>query len=146
MAKILVIVLIAAVIESIGVVMLARGLKEVEGIRKVSVSEVARLVWSVVSNGKVLLGTALEAIFYGALMYMLSQSDVSVVWPLTSVGFIFTTLASQLFLNEKVGVARWGGVVLIAVGVCLISYSKAVEERQHAAQAPPASSAPLGPQ
>jgi drug/metabolite transporter (DMT)-like permease len=86
------------------------------------------------------LGTALEAVFYGLLLYMLSRCDVSFLWPLTSLGFIVTTLAARVVLNEQVSAARWGGVMLIAAGVCLISYSESVKQKQ--APVPPAITAP----
>jgi uncharacterized membrane protein len=137
------VLIIAAVIESIGVIILTRGLKEIQGVREITVSEIVRVVKSVLTNGKIIAGTALEAVFYGALLYMLSKSDVSFVWPLTSLGFIFTTLAARFFLHEDVAVSRWGGVLLIAIGASLISYSEAAKKNE-----PPPSpqSTPLRPQ
>jgi drug/metabolite transporter (DMT)-like permease len=130
MAKILLVLIVAAIIESAGVIILTRGLKELQGVREITVSEIVRVVKSVVTNGKILGGTALEAIFYASLLYLLSKSDVSFIWPLTSLGFIFTTLAAEMFFNEKVTATRWAGVLLIAVGVCLISYSEKVKGRE----------------
>ena len=124
------VLIVAAIIESAGVIILTRGLKEVQGVREITISEIVRVARSVVTNGKILGGTALEAIFYAALLYMLSKSDVSFVWPLTSLVFIFTTLAAKVVFNEKVTTIRWAGVLLIAVGVCLISYSQKAKERE----------------
>src|SRR5439155_12218570 len=75
------------------------------------------------TNGKLLFGILLEAIFFGALCYMLSQKDVSLIWPLTSLGFIVTTLAAKFVLHEQVSTIRWTGIVLIALGALLTSYS-----------------------
>ena len=130
MARIILVLIVAAVIESAGVIILSRGLKEVQGVREITVSEIVRVARSVVTNGKVLGGTALEAVFYGALLFLLSKSDVSLVWPLTSLGFIFTALAAKVFLNEQVTTTRWAGVLLIAAGVCLISYSEKAKGRE----------------
>jgi drug/metabolite transporter (DMT)-like permease len=85
----------------------------------------------------------LEAVFFGALLYMMSTRDVSLVWPLTSLGFIFTTLAGHFLLNEKVTATRWTGVLLIAIGAGLTGYSEAAKGRD---TPPPANSAPLRPQ
>src|SRR4051812_31508486 len=95
MFKLFTILIIAAIIESVGVAFLSGGLKELHGIKTVSVSEIGRITLEVVTNGKILFGVLLEAIFFGALCYMLSQKDVSLVWPLTSLGFIVTTLAAK---------------------------------------------------
>jgi drug/metabolite transporter (DMT)-like permease len=147
MAKIFVILIVAAIIESIGVAILSGGIKEINkengGAGGVSVSSVARIVKAGFTNGKVILGVGLEAVFFGCLLYMLSQKDVSLIWPLTSLGFIFTTLAAVVFLGEKVSWVRWTGVMLIAVGAGLTSYSEAA--KQNAAPPPEAASTPIGP-
>ncbi|MGZ4961021.1 MAG: hypothetical protein ACXWBP_08375 [Limisphaerales bacterium] len=135
MVKIFVILVVAAIIESIGVAFLAGGLKELHGIKTVSVSEIARAVVEGATNGKIVFGVFLEAIFFGALCYMLSQKDVSLIWPLTSMGFIVTTLAAKFILHENVSAIRWGGVMLIAIGALLTSYSE--HEKEQAAKVVP---------
>jgi drug/metabolite transporter (DMT)-like permease len=128
MAKILFILIVASVIESIGIAFLSGGLKEIHGATEISASQIARVIKDGATNGKVLLGIALEAVFFGALLYMLSIRDVSFVWPLTSLGFIVTALAAQFLLHEKVSPVRWAGVLLIALGASLTSYSEATKE------------------
>ena len=134
MTKIFCILIIAAIVESIGVAFLSGGLKEIHGAQQITPGEIARVVKEGATNGKILLGVALEAAFFGALLYMLSLRDVSFVWPLTSLGFIFTTLAAEFFLHEKVSPARWAGVLLIAAGAALSSYSEAAKEKPAQAQ------------
>lgn len=148
MAKIFIILVIASIIESIGIAILSGGLKEISknstASAKISVSSVAQLIKAGFTNGKIILGVALEAVFFGCLLYMLSQRDVSLIWPLTSLGFIVTTLAAAMFLNEKVSFVRWAGVVLIAVGAGLTSYSEAA--KPSAPPSPETASTTLGPQ
>jgi hypothetical protein len=40
------------------------------------------------TNKSILTGVFFEAIFFGFLLYLLSQKDVSIVWPLTALGFV----------------------------------------------------------
>ena len=124
MLKIFIILVVAAIIESVGVAFLAGGLKELHGVKTVSATEIGRVIVEGATNGKLLFGIFLEAIFFGALCYMLSQKDVSLIWPLTSLGFIVTTLAAKFVLHEQVSTIRWTGVVLIALGALLTSYSE----------------------
>jgi uncharacterized membrane protein len=145
MAKFILLLIIAAIVESVGVAFLSGGLKEINGARSASAGEIVRVVCEGFTNSKLVIGVALEAVFFGILLYMLSKRDVSFVWPLTSLGFIFTTLAAVFFLNEKVSALRWAGVLLIALGAGLTSYSEAAKEAK-APATPPAASAPLGPQ
>ena len=143
MAKIFLILIVASIVESIGIAFLSGGLKEINGATEISASQITRVIRDGATNGKILIGIALEAAFFGALLYMLSVRDVSLVWPLTSLGFIVTTLAAQFILHEKVSPIRWAGVLLIALGASLTSYSEAVKQTP----APPAAadSAPVRP-
>lgn len=143
MAKIILILVIAAMVESVGVAFLSGGLKDVQGVKEVSVSEILRVAKSGVTNPKIILGVALEAAFFGALLYLLSQRSVSFVWPMTSMGFIFTTLAAVVFLHEKVSPARWMGVLLIALGASLVSYSEASAKAPPPGNAQPSASTTL---
>lgn len=137
MGKVILILVVATIIEACGVVFLSRGLKEIQGAREITVSEVARVVKMGVVNPSILLGVALEAVFFGVLLYLLSSQDVSFVWPMTSIGFIVTTLAAQLILHEKVGGLRWAGVLLITAGAFLTSYSEELGKRNAAPPQPP---------
>ncbi|MGA2750645.1 MAG: EamA family transporter [Verrucomicrobiota bacterium] len=145
MAKIVLLMVVAVIVEAVGVVILTGGLKEIKAPAQYSASQIARVVKDGATNHKVLLGVALEAVFFGCLLYMLATRDVSFIWPLTAMGFIFTTLAAHFILGEKVSALRWAGVMLIAIGASLSSYSEATKSGD-APPAPAASSTPLGPQ
>ncbi len=144
MAKLFIILIVAAIIESVGVAFLSGGLKEVHGASSITVSEILRVIKSGATNPKIILGIALEAVFFGCLLYMLKQNEVSLVWPLTSLGFIVTTLSAAIFLKESVSWQRWIGVVLIALGAGIIGFAKAAEDKKAAMVNAP-SSAPLSP-
>jgi uncharacterized membrane protein len=124
MTKILIVLILALLVEAIGVVFLSKGLKQVGEVQTISAREIGRLVGKGATNSSVLLGVGLEAVFFGALLYLLSQRDVSLIWPLTSLGFVITALAAKFILNEQISTLRWAGVALIVVGAALVSYSE----------------------
>ncbi len=131
MTKIVVILLIALVFEAVGVVFLSGGLKQIGGeAKEISISEITRLIKRGVTNPKVILGIALEAIFFGALCYLLSTQDVSLIWPLTALGFVITALAAKIFLHEQVSWTRWLGISLIVLGAGITTYSQKVKEKK----------------
>ena len=132
MLKFVLILLVGLVLEAVGVVLLSRGLKEVGELERVSVAEVARLVKAGVTHPKILLGVAFEAAFFGILLYLLARADVSLVWPLTSLGFVITALAARFYLHETVSPVRWAGVALIVVGAGLVSWSDQVKKPENA--------------
>ena len=124
MTKIILILLIALTFEAVGVVFLSGGLKQIGEPKTINVSEIVSLIKRGATNRSLLIGIFFEAIFFGALLYLLSQRDVSLIWPLTSLGFVITAIAAKIFLHESVSPMRWGGVLLIVLGATLITFSE----------------------
>jgi len=124
MTKVLIVLMLALVVEAVGVVFLSKGLKQIGEVQTISAHEISRIIGKGATNPSILLGVALEAAFFGALLYLLSQRDVSLIWPLTSLGFVITALAAKFILNEQVSALRWAGVALIVIGATLVSYSE----------------------
>src|SRR5437667_7033164 len=124
MTKVLTILLIALVLEAVGVVFLSHGLRQIGEPEKIVATEVLRLIRRGFMNPNILIGVALETVFFGALLYLLSQRDVSLIWPLTALGFVLTALAAKFILREEVHWTRWVGVALIVMGAALVSFSE----------------------
>ena len=132
MTKLLIILLAALVVEAVGVVFLSQGLHEIGEVKRVSISELGRLITRGASNRNMLLGVAFEAVFFGGLLYLLSQRDVSLIWPLTSLGFVITALAAKFIRHEEISALRWSGVALIVVGAALVAWSEKAREKSAA--------------
>jgi drug/metabolite transporter (DMT)-like permease len=124
MAKLLLILLIGLVFESTGVVLLKKGVTEVGELKTVSLQEITRAVRAGLTNPQILLGVFFEALFFLSLLILMTRADISFLWPLTGLSFVFATLAAMWFLHEEVSAVRWCGVLLIMVGAVLISYSE----------------------
>ena len=129
MSKLLTILLIGIILEAIGVVYLSRGLREIGELHSVSISSMLQLAGRGLTNLNILRGVFFEALFFGALLLLLSKNDVSVVWPLTALGFVMTTLAAKFVLHEEVTLLRWMGVFLITVGAGLVSWTEKAKEQ-----------------
>jgi drug/metabolite transporter (DMT)-like permease len=134
MAKLLLILIVGLVFEATGVVLLKKGITQVGEVQKINAAEIFRIVKAGVSNPYVLFGVFFEALFFGCLLILMSESDISFLWPLTALSFVMTTIAARLFLAEQVSPIRWAGVVLIMLGAALISYSE--HEKPKPAPAP----------
>jgi drug/metabolite transporter (DMT)-like permease len=134
--KFILIMLIALVFEAIGVVFLSAGLKQIGEPKTINEAEIASLITRGATNKNILLGVFFEAIFFGFLLYMLSQKDVSIVWPLTALGFVITSLAARIFLKEEISSVRWAGICLIVLGAGLVTWSAKPKEREPDEQSP----------
>ena len=124
MSKLLIVLIVGLLFEATGVVFLSKGLKQIGEVQAINASEIVRIVKAGATNGPILLGVLLEAIFFGALLYLMSQADLSFVWPLTALGFVLTTAAAKFFLHEQISATRWTGVLLIMAGAALITWSE----------------------
>ena len=54
-------------------------------------------------------------------LFMLKNYDLSIVYPLTSISYIFTILLAMFLLGETVSVIRWVGILLVMLGVGMIA-------------------------
>jgi drug/metabolite transporter (DMT)-like permease len=139
MAKLLLILIIGLIFESAGVVSLKIGITQIGDMKEVSAAEFVRVVKTGATNVSVLLGVFCEAVFFASLLILIAKSDISFLWPLTGLSFVFATFAAMWFLREQVSPVRWAGVVCIMIGAALISYS------EHAKPKPSPPSATLEP-
>jgi multidrug transporter EmrE-like cation transporter len=81
-----------------------------------------RLNRSVLSfvNSRLILGVAL---YLGSTVIYLSAlkgGELSVLYPMVSLGYIWTLLWSKLFFNEAITRYKFAGLGLIVVGVILV--------------------------
>ena len=124
MSKLLLVLLVGLVFESTGVVMLKKGMTKIGDLNGINAAEVLRVVKSGATSPQILGGVFFEALFFLCLLLLTSKSDISFLWPLTGLSFVFATFAAIIFLGESVSVARWLGVILIVIGAGFISYSE----------------------
>lgn len=123
MMKLYVVLAIALVIESFGNVLLTKGMKEVGEVQLTKLSAVADSIRRCATNPRLLAGVALLAMFFGLFMAMLSWADISVVLPLTSIGYVLTAVFARMYLNEDMNPLRWLGTLLIVAGVFFVAKS-----------------------
>jgi len=134
MFKLLLILLVGLTFESTGVVLLKKGMTHIGDMSGITAGEILRVCKAGATNPQILLGMFFEALFFGCLLILMSKSDISFLWPLTGLSFVFATFAAIWFLGEHVSMVRWIGVILIMIGAAFISYSQQVKEKP----APPA--------
>jgi multidrug transporter EmrE-like cation transporter len=52
---------------------------------------------------------------------VLSRVQVSVAYPMLSMGYVIAAVLGVIFLGENVGIARAGEILLICAGVYLVA-------------------------
>ncbi len=124
--------------EAAGVILLGKGLKQIGEVQSYNVQEIMSLLKRGVTNGCILLGVLSLTIFFVGLLMLMSRADVSFIWPLTSLGFVITTIAAGFVLKEEVSGLRWVGVMFIMLGAGVITYSEKLKEAKLQPNASPA--------
>jgi len=136
MIKLIGILILSLLFEAVGVVFLSQGLKQIGPVEKITPMQIKRVIVEGATNRHILLGIFFEAIFFAGLLILLAKADVSLIWPLTSMGFVLTTAAAKFLRHEEVTPLRWTGVVLIMIGAALVGWSE--KQKPEVVQATPA--------
>jgi multidrug transporter EmrE-like cation transporter len=83
----------------------------------------AGFVFALLFNPWFVAGMACYAASIGSWMIVLSKTEVSLAYPLLSIGYIMTAIIGYYFLGENVNVGRIAGIALICCGIVVISRS-----------------------
>ena len=136
MIRLVIVLAVGLVLEAAGVVFISKGQKEIHGVFRPEIRAVWNLAVEAATNRHLLMGVALEAGFFGCLLFLLSKADVSFVWPLTSLSLVVTTLTAKWILHEEVSTLRWAGVLLIVLGAGVVLFTEGQKRARNARLAP----------
>lgn len=102
--------LLKAGVNAIGAITLDRGTLLVTALR-------------VLTQWPVLAGLTLYVVSVGVWIIGLSRVDVSIAYPMLSLGYVVNALAAWYLFGEMIGPLRVAGILLILAGVFLIARS-----------------------
>jgi multidrug transporter EmrE-like cation transporter len=71
----------------------------------------------------IVAGLACYVVSVGVWIIGLSRVDVSLAYPMLSLGYVVNALAAWWLFGEALGPMRWGGMLLILAGVFVMSRS-----------------------
>ncbi len=78
---------------------------------------------SLALNRWLLAGMACYAVSIGVWLIVLSKAQVSLAYPLLSIGYIIAAVIGYYWLGENVSFTRASGIALICVGIVFVSRS-----------------------
>ncbi len=123
MFKTIAVLFVGMCLESVGNVLLRKGMKEVGEVASFSIPSLFNIFFKGITNITVVSGITLDALFFVCFLAALSWTEVSVVLPLTAFGYITTALAAKVILHEDISLLRWAGTAAIVVGCFLVGKS-----------------------
>jgi len=79
--------------------------------------------FSLLLNPWFLAGMTCYALSIGIWLIVLGKTEVSLAYPLLSIGYIITAIIGYYFLGENVNLTRIAGIALICFGIVVVSRS-----------------------
>jgi drug/metabolite transporter (DMT)-like permease len=92
-------------------------------IHAVDFSNLGVFVAKIFTNLELWAGLLLYIINFFVWITVLSQSDLSVAFPVASISYILVPLLSVVFLHEQTTFKQWAGIFLIVIGITLVIQS-----------------------
>jgi drug/metabolite transporter (DMT)-like permease len=107
-----------------GELCVSRAMKNVGGAGSFHPAEIARVILRGLREPFMWAGVGMMALAFFSLLGALSMFSVSFVVPVTALSYVAGAFGGVFFLREHVSGWRWVGVLLVAVGVTVVLFSK----------------------
>jgi drug/metabolite transporter (DMT)-like permease len=119
--KTAVMIAIIVVADSVGDVLLTKGMRQVGEVSSFAPRELWDIARRALRNHHFLASLLFMALHFIGFLAVLSWADLSFVFPATALVYVVTTLAAKFILRETITLPRWAGTVLVCLGVGLVS-------------------------
>ena len=86
-----------------------------------SIKKAFQFIWQLIRIPRVWGGFISSAASLGVWLFVLSKADLNFAFSLDSMRYILITLASGIFLKEKISLGRWLGVICVVCGITLVA-------------------------
>jgi multidrug transporter EmrE-like cation transporter len=116
----LALILTGVLLNAVAQLLLKAGSRAIAGV-PVTVGNAWTLIERVAINPPILGGLACYAISVVVWILALSRVDVSVAYPMLSVGYVINAVAAWMLFGEQLSAARLAGIAVIIVGVWLVA-------------------------
>ncbi len=112
------------VIGTFGELCVSRAMKAVGEVKDFRPRAILVAISSALRSGWMWVGLVMMAVAFFALLGALSVDSVSFVVPVTALSYLIGAFGGKFFLGEQVTKQRWIGVLLVALGVTLVIFSR----------------------
>lgn len=123
MLKTLIVMFFAITAGAVGDIFLTQGMRSTGDISAMGFRQIVDTVFKSLTNWRLILGTAMQAVYFGLWLAVLSWEDLSVALPLQALSYVIVAFLAQWFLGENVSPMRWAGIFLICAGVAMVTRS-----------------------
>lgn len=129
MFKTIVIMLLAVTAGTVGDILLAKGMKQLGDLSTMNLRGIMEVAFRAMTEWKIVVGTAMLALFFFLWLAVLSWEDLSVALPMQALNYVLVAVLAKYILHEEVSPLRWGGIALVCIGVMLITKSSTSDKK-----------------
>ncbi|MDE3109100.1 MAG: hypothetical protein KGL02_04075 [Acidobacteriota bacterium] len=104
----------------LGDVLLGKAMKRVAPISSWAPASVVRFFIRAFASPTAWLGISSLVVFFVAYLLVLSWADYTYIQPASALSYGIVAVLAVLALNERITPIRWGGVLLICLGVLAV--------------------------
>lgn len=115
--------ILAVTAGTVGDILLSQGMKGLGDISTKGFGGICQTALQAMTEPKIIIGTAMLALFFFLWLAVLSWEDLSVALPLQALNYVIVALLARFYLGEQVTPLRWSGIALVCIGVLLITKS-----------------------
>ncbi len=83
---------------------------------------------SIITNWPIMIGMVFYGIGSILVIIALKHGEVSTLYPIITLSYIWVTLSSKYYFNEEINVFRWIGIFLIIIGITFIAFGEEDKE------------------
>ena len=123
MLKIVFLILLSAILISIGQVFFKKGVTPLETPDLRRAGSYGKFIRNVFATPMIWLGFA--AIGSGIVVWLvaLAQTQLSIAFPIDSLQYLVILIIARIFLGEVIDRMKLAGTIFVVAGICLISMS-----------------------
>lgn len=129
MLKTMVLMILAVTAGTVGDLLLAKGMKELGDLSTMNLRGIMEVIFRAMTEWKIVVGTAMLALFFFLWLAVLSWEDLSVALPLQALNYVLVAVLAKYILHEQISPLRWAGIALVCIGVMLITKSSTADKQ-----------------
>lgn len=115
-------ILVGVLLNSGAQILLKMGMRHI-GHFTFTVNNFFPIAWQVALSPWIVFGIACYVISMLVWLLVLSRTDVSIAYPMVSLGYVISAIAAYFLLGEHVTLMRMSGIFIILFGVYLVARS-----------------------
>jgi drug/metabolite transporter (DMT)-like permease len=112
-------ILIIAIADASGDVLLALGMKQAGRVERSSRRDAIALMRRVIVNPAIMGGILCQTIAFTSFITVLSWADISFVRPGTALTYIFSLIGAKYLLKETITREKLMGIILVGLGIAI---------------------------